>query len=129
MGDSMLSESEQAERAEFIQSVKALFIPSSLFLACVIMAAGSFLIANHEPVGWAFVVVSLATVASAFVCLIRFQNKHRAAGLIDEAADTMVDEPTTIEDVDDFVPEEIQAHDSAAPDTVAPQEAQVAARS
>jgi hypothetical protein len=73
-----------AEKAEFIQSVKALYIPFSLFLACVIMAAGTFLIYNQEPLGWIFVAVAGTTMLTAFVALIRFQNKLRAKGIMPE---------------------------------------------
>ncbi len=78
----MNSELEAAERAEFIQSVKALLIPSSLFVACVIMAAGAFLIYNHEPLGWVFAAISLTTVITAMVGFVRFQNKYRARGIL-----------------------------------------------
>jgi len=78
----MKDESLEAEKAEFIQSIKALYIPLSLFLACVIMAAGVFLIYNLEPVGWAFIAVSGAIMASAFFALIRFQNRLRANGVL-----------------------------------------------
>ncbi|HEY9760499.1 MAG TPA: hypothetical protein V6C97_35395 [Oculatellaceae cyanobacterium] len=82
----MKDERLEAEKAEFIQSVKALYIPLSLFLACVIMAAGVFLIYNLEPTGWAFVAVSGAIMASAFFALIRFQNRLRASGVLPIAA-------------------------------------------
>jgi hypothetical protein len=72
----------EAEKAEFIQSVKALYIPFSLFLACVIMAAGTFLLYNQEPLGWMFVGIAGATMVTAFVALIRFQNKLRAKGIM-----------------------------------------------
>jgi len=78
----MSKEAEAAEKAEFIQSVKALLIPLSLFLACVIMAAGTFLVYKSESVGWVLVAISGATVVSAFVALIRFQNKYRVRGII-----------------------------------------------
>jgi hypothetical protein len=81
----MNSDIEAAERAELIQSVKALLIPLSLFLACVIMAAGTFLIYNREPLGWAFATVSVVIIVSAIVALIRFQNKHRARGIIKQS--------------------------------------------
>ena len=82
----MKDERLEAEKAEFIQSVKALYIPLSLFLACVIMAAGVFLIYNLEPTGWAFVAVSGAIMTSAFFALIRFQNRLRASGVLPTAA-------------------------------------------
>jgi len=70
----------EAERAETWQSLKALLIPLSLFLACLIGAAGTFLIYNGERLGWAFLPVALLVIILAFVGLIRFQNKHRAKG-------------------------------------------------
>ncbi len=78
----MNSEIEAAEKAELIQSVKALLIPLSLFLACVIMAAGTFLIYNREPLGWAFAATSAVIIVTAIIALIRFQNKHRARGIL-----------------------------------------------
>jgi hypothetical protein len=89
----MSKEADAAEKAEFIQSVKALMIPLSLFLACVIMAAGTFLIYNNESIGWAFVVVSATTVIAAFVALIRFQNKYRARGIILSEMKTETSDP------------------------------------
>ena len=82
----MQDETLEAEKAEFVQSVKALFIPLSLFIACIIMAAGVFLIYNLEPVGWAFVAVSAAIMASAFLALMRFQNRLRANGVLPPSA-------------------------------------------
>lgn len=78
----MNSEIEAAEKAEFIQSVKALLIPLSLFLACVIMAAGTFLIYNREPLGWVFAATSTLIIIAAITAFIRFQNKHRARGIL-----------------------------------------------
>ncbi|HEY9775808.1 MAG TPA: hypothetical protein V6C81_18750 [Planktothrix sp.] len=86
----MNKEAQEAEKAEFIQSVKALLIPLSLFLACVIMAAGTFLIYNGESCGWGFVAVAGTTVIIAFVALIRFQNKYRARGIIKAEPDDEV---------------------------------------
>lgn len=78
----MNKEAREAEKAEFIQSVKALLIPLSLFLACVIMAAGVFLIYNNESVGWFFAATSSVMVIASFIGLIRFQNKYRVRGII-----------------------------------------------
>jgi hypothetical protein len=83
----MNSEIEAAEKAEFIQSVKALLIPLCLFLACVIMAAGTFLIYNREPLGWAFAALSTFIIIASIVALIRFQNKHRARGILKHGTD------------------------------------------
>jgi hypothetical protein len=70
------------ERAEAWQATKALLIPLSLFIACIISAAGTFLIYNGEPVGWIFAFVAAAIILADFVGLIRFQNKYRAKGII-----------------------------------------------
>ncbi len=77
----------KAERAAFIQAVKALYIPLSLFLACVISAAGIFLVREGQSLGWAFIAVAATVIISAFVALIKFQNNYRAQGIIgrDEA--------------------------------------------
>lgn len=92
-----ISEIEAAERAEFIQSVKALLIPVCLFLACVIMAGGVFLIYSHYALGWIFVVVSVSMVLTSMVAFIRFQNKYRAKGILPRFLaedDTIDDKPT-----------------------------------
>jgi hypothetical protein len=83
----MNKEALEAEKAEFIQSVNALMIPLGSFLACVIMAAGVFLVYHGESVGWIFCGVSALIVVAAFVGLVRFQNKYRARGVIKDAAD------------------------------------------
>lgn len=73
---------EEAEKAEFWQSVSALYIPFSLFVACCIFAAGCFMVYHDEPAGWAFIATTAVVAASAFIALFRFQNKHRAKGII-----------------------------------------------
>ena len=73
---------EEAEKAEFWQSVKALYIPFSLFIATCIFAAGAFLVYYDEPAGWGFIATTGVIAISAFVALFRFQNKHRAKGII-----------------------------------------------
>ncbi|CAN5327905.1 hypothetical protein BH10CYA1_BH10CYA1_30110 [soil metagenome] len=83
----MNSEIEAAEKAEFIQSVKSLLIPLCLFLACVIMAAGTFLIYNHEPLGWAFAALATFIIIASMVAFVRFQNKHRARGILKHDTD------------------------------------------
>lgn len=77
-----LSEREKVERAELIQSVKALFIPLSLFLSCVIFSAGTFLLYNGESFGWVFIAITGLMAVAAIVALIRFQNPYRAKGVI-----------------------------------------------
>ena len=82
----MKSELAEAERAELIQSVKALFIPLFLFLSCVIFAAGVFLLYNGESAGWGFIAVTAIVATSTIVALIRFQNKYRVKGIIPSEA-------------------------------------------
>ena len=72
----------EAEKAEVWQAVKALLIPLSLFLACVISAGGVFLVYNREPLGWAFLLVAVTIIVLDFIGLIRFQNSYRAKGII-----------------------------------------------
>lgn len=70
----------EIERAELIQSLKAYLIPSSLFVACLIGAAGTFLIREGYAVGWAFVGVCATIIISSMWAFICFQNKHRYEG-------------------------------------------------
>lgn len=70
------------------QSVKALLIPLTLFLACIIAAAGIFLVYNNEPVGWTPIVLAGIIIVLDFIGLIRFQNKYRAKGLMPDKHDT-----------------------------------------
>ncbi len=72
-----------AEKAEVWQSISALYIPLSLFIACVIFSGGVFLVYYNEPAwGWAFITATVVIALSAFVALFRFQNKYRAQGII-----------------------------------------------
>lgn len=84
----------EAKKADSWQSAKALLIPFSLFLACVVSAAGTFLLYHEEPLGWAFLLVGGVTIVAAFVGLIRFQNQFRARGII---VDQPQDESESIE--------------------------------
>ncbi len=72
-----------AEKAEVWQSISALYIPLSLFIACVIFSGGVFLVYYGETAwGWAFITATVVIALSAFVALFRFQNKYRAQGII-----------------------------------------------
>lgn len=78
------------ERAELIQSLKAYLIPTSLFIACLIGAAGTFLVREGYQVGWAFIGVTVITIIAAMWAFVRFQNKHRYEGrFVDEDKVTM----------------------------------------
>jgi hypothetical protein len=74
----------KAERAALIQAVKALYIPLSLFIACVISAGGMYMVLYTEDKspGYAFLAVALTIIISAFVALLRFQNNYRVKGMV-----------------------------------------------
>jgi hypothetical protein len=78
----------EVDRAEMWQSVKALLIPLSLFLACIIAAAGIFLVYNKEQLGIPLIVVATTVIILDFIGLIRFQNKFRARGMMPDKKDT-----------------------------------------
>lgn len=81
-------ERQEVEKAELIQSITALYIPFSLFISCVVFAAGCFLVYHGEPIGWAFIAATIAIALSAFFALIKFQNKFRAKGIVANKEDT-----------------------------------------
>ncbi len=83
----MSQELVKAERAALIQAVKALYIPLSLFIACVISAGGMYMVLYTEDrsPGYVFLAVAFSIIVSAFVALIRFQNNYRAKGLVGRA--------------------------------------------
>jgi hypothetical protein len=82
-----ISDIERVERAELMQSMKALYIPLSLFLSCVSFSAGAFLIYNNESFGWGFIALTGLLALSAFIALCQFQNPYRAKGIISKAMD------------------------------------------
>lgn len=71
---------KEIERAELVQSLNAYLIPSSLFVACLIGAAGTFLLREGYQLGWAFIGVTALIIGWAFWAFICFQNKHRYEG-------------------------------------------------
>lgn len=72
----------EAARAETWQSLKALLIPLSLFVACLLSAAGTFLVYNGESAGWIFLAIAAVVIVLSFVGLIRFQNSFRVKGIL-----------------------------------------------
>lgn len=81
-----------AEKAEVWQSISALYIPFSLFIACVIFSGGAFLVYYNEPIGWAFIATTALIATSAFIALFKFQNKFRVQGIIGGKDTEMVSE-------------------------------------
>jgi hypothetical protein len=94
-----------AEKAEVWQSISALYIPFSLFIACVIFSGGAFLVYYNEPIGWAFIATTVVIAISAFIALFKFQNKFRAQGIIGGKDTEMIAE---------------RSHPAVAPKVVAP---------
>lgn len=84
-------EEKEAEKAEVIQAVKALFIPLLLFLSCIMFAAGVFLLRNSEPLGWVFIGITVVVSTGSFIALIRFHNSYRARGIMPDKEDIMVE--------------------------------------
>lgn len=70
----------EIDKAELIQGLKAFLIPSSLFVACLLGAAGTFLIREGYQLGWGVIAASAAIIVSAFAAFITFQNKLRKDG-------------------------------------------------
>ena len=70
----------EEDKAEFIQSLKAYLIPSSMFIACLLNAAGIFLISNGHTLGAVFLGAGFSIIIWALVAFIQFQNKLRADG-------------------------------------------------
>jgi len=70
------------EKAELLQSLKALYIPLSLFLSCVSFSAGVYLVYNNEQFGWVFISGTVLVALSAFFALFKFQNTYRVKGMI-----------------------------------------------
>jgi hypothetical protein len=70
----------QIDKAEYVQAVNAFLIPSSLFIACLCGAAGTFCLYSGEQLGWIFIVAMVSIIAWAFYAFINFQNKLRQQG-------------------------------------------------
>jgi hypothetical protein len=80
--------SNEVERSELIQSLKAFLIPVSLFLATVCSSAGVFLLYNGYQVGICLVALGFTVVVVALVAFVRFQNKQRAQGRFTRSTDS-----------------------------------------
>lgn len=78
----------EIDRAELIQSVKAYFIPSGMFVSCLLGAAGAFLLQEGYMVGWGFIMASALLIVLSFVSFCTFQNKLRAKGKMKDQYDS-----------------------------------------
>jgi membrane-associated phospholipid phosphatase len=77
----------EIDKAEYRQAINAFLIPSSLFIACLLGAAGIFLIRESYGLGWVFIAGSFSIIAWAFFAFITFQNKLRANGQMKDQFD------------------------------------------
>ena len=106
----------KAERAALIQAVKALYIPLSLFIACVISAGGMYMVlyTEEKSPGYTFLAVAFMIIISAFVALIRFQNNYRAQGLVGREEAYQPGEISDSEEASDAEQAEIGESEKAA---------------
>jgi hypothetical protein len=79
---------DEIDKAELIQALKAYFIPVAMFIACVMSAAGVFLIREGYGLGWLVIGAAVTLLAAAFIACATFQNKLRAQGLMKDKYDT-----------------------------------------
>jgi hypothetical protein len=77
----------EVEKAEMIQSVKALLIPLAFFLATIISSAGGFLVYSGYDLGYVFIGIGATVLVVAFIAAIKFQNKLRAKGKYKKVVD------------------------------------------
>lgn len=68
------------ERAERIQAWKAFLIPSTLFVACLMNAAGIYIIYTGSSVGVIFLGLGFAVIIGGLFAFVTFQNTRRAGG-------------------------------------------------
>lgn len=79
---------DEIDRAEFNQALKAYLIPAGGFVACLLGAAGVFLIREGYGIGWLFVASSAALIVTVSVFMLTFHNKLRASGLMKDPHDS-----------------------------------------
>jgi membrane-associated phospholipid phosphatase len=91
----------EIDKAEYRQAINAFLIPSSLFIACLLGAAGIFLIRESYGLGWVFIAGSFSIIAWAFFAFITFQNKLRANGQMKDQFDRPA---PNFEDTEDAAP-------------------------
>lgn len=82
----------EVDKAELIQGLKAFLIPTSLFISCLLGAAGIFLIREGYGVGWGFIAATVTIMVAAFVAFINFQNKLRYEGKMVDPYDELIPE-------------------------------------
>jgi len=115
----------EIDKAEYRQAINAFLIPSSLFIACLLGAAGIFLIRESYGLGWVFIAGSFSIITWAFFAFVTFQNKLRAKGQMKDQFDRPApgfEETDAAQSSETPESNELaQATDSASPAAVAEQ--------
>jgi hypothetical protein len=70
----------EIERAERIQAWKAFLIPSTLFVACLLNAAGIYILYTGNTLGIVFLGMGFTVIIGGLFAFITFQNRRRAGG-------------------------------------------------
>jgi hypothetical protein len=70
----------EIERAERIQAWKAFLIPSTLFVACLLNAAGIYILYTGNTLGLVFLGMGFTVIVGGLFAFITFQNTKRAKG-------------------------------------------------
>jgi len=70
----------EIEKAERIQAWKAFLIPTGLFVACLLNAAGIYILYSGNAIGMVFLGLGFAIIIGGIFAFITFQNEHRAQG-------------------------------------------------
>lgn len=100
---------DEIDKAEMAQAVKAYVIPAGGFVACLLGAAGAFLIREGYALGWLFIGASAALIVTVSVCMLTFHNKLRASGLMKDPHDSPAP------DLEDGTPSEAKSSASLRP--------------
>ena len=74
------SHMNEIERAERIQAWKAFLIPSTLFVACLLNAAGIYILYSGNTLGIVFLLLGFSVIIGGLFAFVTFQNSHRARG-------------------------------------------------
>lgn len=80
------------DRAERLQAWKAFLIPSSLFVACLLNAAGIYILYAGSAAGVVFLGLGFLVMISGLVGFVTFQNKKRAKGQWKRISDPVIDD-------------------------------------
>ena len=98
----------ETERAERIQAWKAFLIPSSLFVACLLNAAGIYILYSGSAIGVVFIGAGIATISAGLFGFITFQNKRRAKGQWKKVSEVQPTPTSKVHDDDELPAYEVR---------------------